>query len=177
MKILLVLLLFWKLETKAQDTKIRQSANKIAKTQVKYHTNRRRTNTAQRKLASHKKKMVHIRGYFRLTPKGSDLPYKINFLLRERKGEHYLTLFVETGGCHYHVRRLTAPMQFKGYPGIIFSNKINSHCDFGILNQKHNDLLNSFELVDMTYTLQEGRKITGSITLSSLSQTYQAQIY
>lgn len=126
---------------------------------------------SQVKAANSEKTVVEIAGEFVIKNK-----YRVHFVLNERNGEHYLTFSVEGGSCDYHVRRLKAPQQIKGYKGIIFSNKTPDY-DFKIPDRKINNLFNSFELADLVYIVNKEGKITGDITLSSLTETYRSEIH
>ena len=151
-------------ETKAINSKKKEKISE-------HKTVSRKGKTVQVKIAKSKRKIVEIKGQFMIKNK-----YKVNFILSERDGEHYLTLSVKGGSCDYHVRRLKAPQQIRGYKGILFSNKVPG-CNFGISDVEINKLFNSFELVDLVYSVNEKDKIEGDITLSSLTETYNSQIY
>ena len=170
MKMLLLFISFvFVFEAFSNEAKAITNKEKVSE----YKTTGRQKQVPQVNTIKNKRKIVEIKGQFTLKNKNK---YKFNFILSEKDGEHYLTLFVKGGSCDYRVRRLKAPQQIRGYRGTIFSDKVRD-CNFGILDRKINKIFNSFELVDLVYIVNEKGKIEGDITLSSLTETYKSQIH
>ena len=109
--------------------------------------------------------------------KKSELPETISFEVVRLGTTHVLRVrpLSSKNFCDLKVRKITAPQQLKGRPGIIQANK--GDCQFQIKSSKLSSFWNEMILFDMTYLFIKGsRKILGEVTVSHLKKRFKGEV-